>query len=111
MDSLLLFTKWFLIAGGSFFMLVGAIGVLRFPDLFTRFHAASITDTLGAGMLLFGFMLEAGASLITVKLIIIFLFLFITSPTSAHALAKAAIHGGCKPLIDNNSKSSKTKSK
>jgi len=102
MDLLLHATKWFFIAGGCFFLLVGAIGVLRFPDLFTRFHAASLTDTLGAGMLLIGFMFEAGFSQVTIKLIIILLFLFLTSPTSSHALAKAALHGGQKPIPSND---------
>lgn len=99
MDSLLYIIKWFFIGGGSFFVLTGALGVLRFPDLFTRLHAASVTDTLGAGMLLTGLMIEAGFTLITIKLIFILIFLFLTSPTSAYALAKAALHGGYKPLL------------
>lgn len=106
MDSLLLAVKWFFIGGGSLFVLIGGLGVLRFPDLFTRLHAASVTDTLGAGMLLTGLMIEAGFSLITIKLLIILVFLFLTSPTSSYALAKAALHGGYKPLLGNDKTSS-----
>ncbi|VAW74361.1 Na(+) H(+) antiporter subunit G [hydrothermal vent metagenome] len=98
--------KWFLIAGGGIFVVIGGIGILRFPDLFTRFHAVGVTDTLGAGMILSGLMIEAGFTLISFKLLLIFLFLLITGPTATHALAKAALHGGIKPLCKNQRKPS-----
>jgi len=94
--------KWFLIGGGSAFVVIGGIGILRFPDLFTRFHAAGVTDTLGAGLILGGLMVHEGFTLITFKLHLILIFLLITSPTATHALAKAALHGGVKPLDQNN---------
>jgi multicomponent Na+:H+ antiporter subunit G len=93
---------WASIAGGSVFLLAGAVGVLRCPDVYTRMHAAGITDTLGAGLVLLGLAFEAGFTLVTVKLALIMLFLLITSPTSCHALANAAYHGGVKPILDRD---------
>ncbi len=80
-----------LLALGAVFILIGGVGVLRMPDLYTRLHAAGITDTLGAGLVLVGLMFQGGWSLVTVKLMLILLFLELTSPTSTHALAKAAL--------------------
>ncbi|MDA0340123.1 MAG: monovalent cation/H(+) antiporter subunit G [Proteobacteria bacterium] len=87
------------LAAGSFLVLVGTIGMLRLPDFFTRLHAAGITDTLGAELLLIGMMLQAGFSLVTVKLILISLFIFFTSPTATHAVANAARTMGLKPAL------------
>ncbi|MBE2294363.1 MAG: monovalent cation/H(+) antiporter subunit G [Phycisphaerales bacterium] len=77
--------------GGMFFMIVGGIGMLRLPDFYTRLHAAGIIDTLGAGLILLGLMLQAGWTLISVKLLLILLFLWFTSPTATHALVRAAL--------------------
>ena len=88
-----------IIFAGAAFCLIGAIGVLRFPDLFSRMHAAGLTDTLGALLVLGGLMLLAGWSLATVKLAFILAFLWMTSPTATHALAKAARHDGVEPLV------------
>ena len=81
---------------GSVFCVLGGVGLLRFPDFYTRIHAAGMTDTLGAGLILTGLMLQAGWTLTSVKLLSILLFLFLSSPAAAHALAKAAFHGGLK---------------
>lgn len=97
MDTVLLVLQWFLVLSGGFFLSVGALGVLRFPDFFTRLHAAGVTDTFGAGLMILAMMIEAGFTLIAVKLFLILLFLLLTSPTSSHALAKAARHGGLRP--------------
>ena len=78
-------------------MLTGGIGLVRLPDLFSRVHAAGITDTSGAGLILVGVMFQAGFTLLTVKLIFIFVFIIFSSPTATHALARAARHGGLKP--------------
>jgi multicomponent Na+:H+ antiporter subunit G len=75
---------------GAIFCVIGGIGILRLPDLYARTHAATITDTLGAGLMLLGLMGYGGLSLVTVKLILIGILLWITSPTIAHALVKAA---------------------
>lgn len=90
--------SWIALVAGGFFGIVGGIGIVRFPDLFTRFHAAGITDTLGAALILIGLMLQAGASLVSVKLLLIFAFILFTSPTATHALAKAALHGRVRPM-------------
>jgi len=84
---------------GSFFAVVGGIGLVRLPDFFTRIHGSGITDTMGAGLVLIGLMLQAGLSLITIKLVIILFFLLVTSPTSTHALAKSALTHGVKPQL------------
>ncbi len=84
---------------GSAFAVIGGIGVIRLPDVFTRMHGAGITDTLGAGLILTGLMFQGGWSLVTVKLVMILGFLLITSPTATHALAKAALHHGVEPQL------------
>ena len=81
---------------GSFFCLVGGIGINRMPDFFTRGHAAGITDTLGAGLVLLGLVLVSGP-LNIFKLLMILAFMLVTSPTSSHALAKAAWTHGLRP--------------
>ncbi|MCB1777855.1 MAG: monovalent cation/H(+) antiporter subunit G [Candidatus Competibacteraceae bacterium] len=77
--------------GGVFFVGVGSVGLLRMPDFYTRMHAAGITDTLGAGLILLGLMFQGGWTLITAKLLLILIFLWMTSPTASHALVKAAL--------------------
>jgi multicomponent Na+:H+ antiporter subunit G len=89
--------SWLLLAAGSFFVLVGGVGALRMPNLYTRMHAASVTDSLGAILVLAGVMVQAGLTLATIKLAAILLFLLITSPTSSYALAHAALLAGIKP--------------
>jgi len=84
---------------GALFAVIGAVGVLRLPDFFSRMHGAGITDTLGAGLILTGLMLYSGLSLVTVKLVMILFLLWITSPTSTHALAKAALASGLEPEL------------
>ena len=79
-----------LMGAGSIFILIGALGLVRLPDFYTRMHAAGVTDTLGAELLLLGMMLQAGLSLVTLKLVLISSFIFFTSPTSTHAVANAA---------------------
>ena len=88
-----------LLAAGSIFVLIGAFGLIRLTDFYTRLHAAGITDTLGAELILLGLMFQAGLSLVTVKLILISLFIFFTSPTATHAVANAARVMGLKPML------------
>lgn len=92
---------------GAFFSVVGGIGIIRMPDFYTRVHAASIIETLGAGFLLLGLMLHAGFSLVTVKLLMIGLLIFFASPTASHALARAARARGIKPLLADGEAASK----
>lgn len=99
MNAVLDVLSWVLLLAGGAFCMIGALGLVRMPDFFTRMHAASITETLGAGLLLLGMMLQAGLTLVTVKLIVIGLLIFFTSPTSTHALAQAALARGVEPLL------------
>ena len=94
---------YLLIFAGTAFCLVGAVGVLRFPDVYSRMHAAGVTDTLGALLVLLGLLLLAGFSLAGTKLVFILAFLWMASPTATHALAKAARHGGVHPMIGGES--------
>ena len=85
---------------GSVFTLIGSIGIVRMPDVFTRLHAAGITDTLGAAGVLLGLVLKAGFSLLLVKLLLMLVFLLLLNPTACHALARAALHGLRRPWMD-----------
>ena len=86
MATVLDILSWILLASGGLAVLIGGIGALRMPDLFTRMHAASVTDSLGAILVITGVMLQAGLSLATIKLAAILLFLLVTSPTSSNIL-------------------------
>ncbi|MEZ5852541.1 MAG: monovalent cation/H(+) antiporter subunit G [Hyphomicrobiaceae bacterium] len=88
----------FLLAGGAF-TIVGAIGMVRMPDLYTRMHAASVIDTLGVGFMGAGMMLQAGFSLITMKILFLLGLFFFVSPVITHALAQAALHVGIAPRL------------
>jgi len=101
MDTVLDVLSWILLLGGAIFLLVGAIGALRFPDFYTRLHAVSVCDTMGAGLVLVGLMLQGGLSLVTVKLLLVFYFMIFTGPTAVHALAQAAMQSQQKPLVDD----------
>lgn len=92
--------SWLCLGAGGVIGVIGAIGIHRFPDFYTRQHATGITDTLCAMLILSGLVLQAGFTLAALKLAMIFLFLFITSPTASHVLANAAMHGGLKPKLD-----------
>ncbi len=101
MNVLLDIASWISLIAGGFLIFTGGVGLLRFPDLYTRMHAASVTDTGGAGLVLFGLMLQAGLTLVTVKLVLILWFLLFTGPVASHVLAKAALHGKLEPRIDD----------
>ncbi len=97
MDAVREILVWILLMSGSLFAIVGGIGLVRLPDLFSRMHGAGITDTLGAGLILLGLMLHSGATLVTFKLGAVLFFLFVTSPTATHALARSALAEGLQP--------------
>ena len=97
MEILLDTLSWICLIVGSFFAVVGGLGLLRLPDLFCRMHGAGVTDTMGAGMILAGLMFQSGLSLTTVKILTILFFLLVTSPTATHALARAALGHGLTP--------------
>ncbi len=91
------FLSWILILTGGAFSIIGAVGQLRFPDFWSRLHAASVSDSAGVILLIAGMILQTGPTLITVKLVAIGVFLFITGSTATHAVANAALVSGLKP--------------
>jgi len=88
-----------LVVAGTLLSLLGAAGVLRFPDVYTRIHAASLTDTGGATLVLLGLGFVSGLTPETVKLFFCWAFIMLTTPAAAHALANAAYGSGHKPRI------------
>ena len=86
-------------SAGLFFVLAGTIGVLRLPDFYTRLHAAGMTDTLGAELILLALIFQADNLQMVLKLLLVAFFLFVTSPTATHAVAHAAYRAGLKPLL------------
>jgi multicomponent Na+:H+ antiporter subunit G len=91
--------SWVCLVGGGFFCIVGGIGLMRMPDFYTRMQAASLTETLGAGLILLGLLIQAGLTLIGAKIVMVGLLIFFTSPTATHALAKAALVRDLQPLL------------
>lgn len=96
--------SWLLLTAGGFFVIVGGIGALRMPDLYTRMHAASVTDSIAPILIIAGLMLQAGVTLTCLKLAAILLFLLLTGPTSSNALASAALLAGNKKIEKLESK-------
>lgn len=89
---------WALLLAGTALVLIGGIGMLRFPDAYTRMHATGITDTLGAALILAGLGVQAGLTLMTVKLGFILVFLLFTTPAATHAFAQTAMRNGLEPV-------------
>ena len=90
---------WVLIGMGSFFLIIGGVGLLRLPDFYSRIHAAGMTDTMGAWLVLLGLLFAGAGWLVNAKLLMLLFFLMLTSPLSSHALAKAAYLRGLKPML------------
>lgn len=89
--------SWFLILTGCAFTIIGAVGQVRFPNFWARMHAASVSDSAGVILLIAGMCLQSGLTLVTVKLVVIGVFLFVTGATSTHATASAALVSGLRP--------------
>lgn len=87
------------IVAGLFFVLAGTLGVLRLPDFYTRLHAAGMTDTLGAELVLLGLIIQSGFTQMSLKLLLVAFFLLLTSPTATHAIAYAAHKAGLEPKL------------
>lgn len=98
MSSFLDLLSWICLVLGSGFCVIGGVGILRMPDFYTRSHAASLPDTLGAGLILLGLGLQTQLDLVTVKLAMVLVLLFITNPTACHALVKAAYSQGVRAI-------------
>jgi len=90
---------WVLALGGCFFLIVGAVGLIRLPDVYARIHSAGIIDTVGAVFVLVALAFYGGFTLVTLKLLLILVFIFITSPTATNALANAMYSDGVKPVL------------
>lgn len=97
-------SQLFLLAGGLL-CLTGGLGLMRMPDFFSRVHAAGVTETLAAPLLLVGLMMQMDWSLDLIKVVMVLVFVLATNPTASHAMAKAALHGGLKPLQADKSDS------
>jgi multicomponent Na+:H+ antiporter subunit G len=93
---------WIFLLAGSFFAIVGGIGVVRLPEFYSRLHGGGVTDTAGAGLIVIGLLFQGGWSLVTIKLLMILFFLLVTSPTSCHALARSALSQGLEPVLEIN---------
>ncbi len=89
---------------GMFFLTVGAIGIIRFPDIFSRSHALSLTDTLGALLVLSGLGIHHGLSLNTIKIIIVLALILILNPVISHATVRAAFRAGIRPQSSQTDK-------
>ncbi len=105
MTLVLEYASWACLLLGTGFSLVGAIGLLRLPDFYTRVHAVGVTDTMGALLIFLGCGLQAGLSLISVKLVTAWAFIYLTGPAATHALAKAAYASGLKVLGEKEDRS------
>jgi multicomponent Na+:H+ antiporter subunit G len=88
--------SWLLLSAGGVFVFIGGLGALRMPDLYTRMHAASVTDSIAPVLIISGIILQAGLSLASIKLAAILLFLLLTGPTASNALASAALLSGTR---------------
>ena len=104
-----IFSALFLLTG-SFLCISGGVGILRFPDFYTRLHAVGVTDTLATAMILIGLMLQNPDGLVIVKLVIILLMTLFINPTASHALAQAAMRNELKPVLDTKEDKERVKS-
>lgn len=101
-DGIVEIIAYVFILAGSLFYVIGGIGLVRMPEIFTRMHAVSLADTVGAGLLLAGLVLLSGFTLVSAKLIIIAVAIFFTLPVATHALAQAALAAHVKPALDGD---------
>ncbi len=111
MDIILNILSALLLFIGVFLGISGAVGLFRFPDFYTRMHAAGITDTLCTACIVGGLVIQAGFTLIAVKLIFILMFTWYTSPAAGHALIKAAYKTGLQPFLRRDEKEEKSSGK
>ena len=110
MDTLMNISSALFLLIGSFLCISGGLGLLRFPDFYTRMHAVGVTETLATGMILIGLMLQNPDGLVVLKLIIILLMTLFISPTASHALAKAAMNNDLKPKLNKKEDNEKVTS-
>ena len=77
--------------GGVFVLISGVVGVFRFPYALSRIHAAALGDTLGIALMLLGVMVAEGFSVISLKLLVVMLFLWVTSPVASHLIGRMEV--------------------
>lgn len=99
-DLVLDSATWILLIAGSLLLLITGFGLLRLPDLYTRVHAGGMADTLATFLIFIGLSFQSGFSIVTVKLLMVIVFVFFTSPTASYALAHASFVAGLKPKLD-----------
>lgn len=104
-ETLIDVVSWICLLGGGAFGVIGGLGLLRFPDFYSRLHAAGMTDTLCALLIVLGLILQSGLSMLTIKLVLILLFLLFTAPTATHAVARAARVDGLEPKTTEDEQS------
>ncbi|MCW8931363.1 MAG: monovalent cation/H(+) antiporter subunit G [Gammaproteobacteria bacterium] len=109
METILEFSSSIFLLIGSFLCISGGVGILRFPDFYTRMHAVGVTETLATAMILIGLILHNPDFLVDIKLMIILLMTIFISPTASHALAKAAQHNKLMPKLDTDIKADNKK--
>ena len=85
------------LAAGAFFFLVGSVGVLRFPDVYTRLHALTKADNLGLGFVVIGLALRADSWVVVAKMALIWSFVIVAGATAGHLVAEAARQSGVVP--------------
>lgn len=100
--------SWLMLLTGGLVAIIGGLGLLRFPDFYTRLHAGSMTDTLCTLLIIGGLILQSGLSILSAKLALILLFMLFTAPTASHALARAARVDDVEPQTDRGEPSSKS---
>ncbi len=86
-----------LILVGLFFLVVGSIGMLRLPDVFTRAHALSLTDSIGAFFVLAGLAVYEGFGVNFLKIVVVLALIYLLNPVIAHATIRAAYRSGARP--------------
>lgn len=110
MEMVLDILSWIFLIAGSFFAIVGGIGIIRMPEFFSRLHGGGVTDTAGAGFIIIGLAFQSDGALVAAKLMIILFFLLLTSPASCHALAKSALIQGLEPVLEHDERKETSKS-
>ncbi len=90
--------SWLFISIGGFFCIVGALGVYRFPDIFSRMHAQGVIDTGGVGFILLGLILQSGFTLVSARLFLLGAFIFFISPPITYMFVRTLLHYGDTPV-------------
>ena len=86
-----------LCVGGTLFFVAGAVGLLRFPDVYSRLHALTKADNVGLGMIALGIAIGAGSPWVAIKVVLIWLLALVASATACNLIAGAALEAGIRP--------------